>query len=77
MATPTMQTIREAVLDHQTLAGATAGVISNHASAALVTPPLTLVCANVSPTVTNRTLLRDFDAVTEVNEAASEVASVT
>ena len=43
------KTTRAAVPDHQTLAVATAGVMSTHATAALVNVPLTLVCANVSP----------------------------
>ena len=47
--TPTTKTTTAAVPDHQILAAATAGVISTHATAALVTAPLMLVSANLSP----------------------------
>jgi hypothetical protein len=45
--------------DHQILAAATAGVMSTQATAALANAPLRPVCANLSPNVTDPTLLRD------------------
>jgi hypothetical protein len=56
MVTPTRNTTRAAVPDHQILAAATAGVMSTHATAALVNAPWTLVSANLSPSATRWTL---------------------
>jgi hypothetical protein len=56
IVTLTRKTTTAAVADHQIFAAATAGVMSTHATAALVNAPLTLVCANVSLNVIRRTL---------------------